>query len=461
MVWLGFRQRRRLALAAGLALQLMSGVAYAASNPGTAAGDWPVLNGHWLGALVLALAGAFSARMFDAAEPVMRARAAAARATRGGLELLAGLLLIWGAGWWLYGGTAEIDRFVPERLELAAALLLLCATNWIAAAGAARLSWPRLDHVGLVLWVGAIVAAFAAVIEVRHPAQDLGWLAWPATIATMLRFLRAHEERYETLRAPLHTATSWVASALLVWEAHWQVGRVGFGIWPAAAALAVAALIVVATLRFLDRLAWPLAANRETYLRFASGGVLAVLTLATIVVNVVSPGDAAPLPYLPILNPLELASVLSCIVLLRWLSLLARSEPSLRVELRHRVVLAALFGLFLLTMIVARAVHHWAGVPFTLERLAASTVLQSSLSIVWGATGLGAMLIGARGKRRAVWVAGASLMGLVVVKLFLVELGDSGTLARVVSFLGVGLLLLVVGYFAPVPPRREADERAV
>jgi uncharacterized membrane protein len=34
-------------------------------------------------------------------------------------------------------------------------------------------------------------------------------------------------------------------------------------------------------------------------------------------------------------------------------------------------------------------------------------------------------------------------------------------LARVVSFLGVGLLLLVVGYFAPVPPRIETEARAV
>jgi uncharacterized membrane protein len=51
-------------------------------------------------------------------------------------------------------------------------------------------------------------------------------------------------------------------------------------------------------------------------------------------------------------------------------------------------------------------------------------------------------------------------MGVVVVKLFLVDLGNTDTLARVVSFLGVGLLLLVVGYFAPVPPRTELEENA-
>jgi uncharacterized membrane protein len=70
------------------------------------------------------------------------------------------------------------------------------------------------------------------------------------------------------------------------------------------------------------------------------------------------------------------------------------------------------------------------------------------------------MVVGARSRARAVWLAGAALMTVVVVKLFLVDLGNTATLARVVSFLGVGLLLLVVGYFAPVPPRAEAEARA-
>jgi len=50
-----------------------------------------------------------------------------------------------------------------------------------------------------------------------------------------------------------------------------------------------------------------------------------------------------------------------------------------------------------------------------------------------------------------------------VLKLFFVELADRGGLYRIVSFIVVGVLLLVVGYFAPVPPRRpvvEAQEGA-
>jgi uncharacterized membrane protein len=182
--------------------------------------------------------------------------------------------------------------------------------------------------------------------------------------------------------------------------------------------------------------------------------------VATIFGNAVSPGDSAPLPYVPLLNPLEIVSVFVCIVLLRWLAILQSSVPTLGLEVRHRAIVAGFFGWYLLTMAVARAVHHWAGVPFDLDSLVASSVMQTSLSIVWGATALTAMVIGARNGRRVVWLTGAALMGVVVVKLFLVELGDSGTLTRIVSFLGVGLLLLVVGYFAPVPPRTELDKRA-
>jgi uncharacterized membrane protein len=53
-----------------------------------------------------------------------------------------------------------------------------------------------------------------------------------------------------------------------------------------------------------------------------------------------------------------------------------------------------------------------------------------------------------------VWLIGAALIALVVAKLIFVELSNRGGLARIVSFIGVGVLLLVVGYFAPLPPKR-------
>ena len=75
-------------------------------------------------------------------------------------------------------------------------------------------------------------------------------------------------------------------------------------------------------------------------------------------------------------------------------------------------------------------------------------------------TGRLSMVIGARSTRRDVWIGGAALMTVVVLELFRVELDNTGTVGRVVSFLGVGVLLLIVGYVAPVPPPGARNKEA-
>nr|WP_295431478.1 DUF2339 domain-containing protein [uncultured Thiodictyon sp.] len=46
-------------------------------------------------------------------------------------------------------------------------------------------------------------------------------------------------------------------------------------------------------------------------------------------------------------------------------------------------------------------------------------------------------------------MAGAVLLALVVVKRFLLDLVGSGTVARIVSFIRVGVMMLAIGYLAP------------
>ena len=87
----------------------------------------------------------------------------------------------------------------------------------------------------------------------------------------------------------------------------------------------------------------------------------------------------------------------------------------------------------------------------------ASNLVQTSLSIVWSVLAIGLMLLGNRRLQRAIWIVGAILMAGVVAKLFLVELSATGSLERIVSFIVVGLLLLLVGYFAPLPPKNADD----
>jgi uncharacterized membrane protein len=63
------------------------------------------------------------------------------------------------------------------------------------------------------------------------------------------------------------------------------------------------------------------------------------------------------------------------------------------------------------------------------------------------------MVFSTRKGIRPAWAAGAGLLAAIVIKLFLVDLSNTGTVARIVSFVGAGVLLLIVGYMSPVPPR--------
>jgi uncharacterized membrane protein len=67
------------------------------------------------------------------------------------------------------------------------------------------------------------------------------------------------------------------------------------------------------------------------------------------------------------------------------------------------------------------------------------------------------MLAATRTRARVVWLTGAGLLGVVIAKLFLVDLSHVGTVERIISFVGVGLLMLIIGYFSPLPPAVEQN----
>ena len=55
-------------------------------------------------------------------------------------------------------------------------------------------------------------------------------------------------------------------------------------------------------------------------------------------------------------------------------------------------------------------------------------------------------------------LVGAALLALTVVKLFLFDLSHVTGIERIVSFIGIGVLLLLIGYFSPLPPKAPAQQ---
>lgn len=194
------------------------------------------------------------------------------------------------------------------------------------------------------------------------------------------------------------------------------------------------------------------------YLKF--GGIMCALFAAgwLLWVNISAPHRPAPLPYLPLLNPLELASVGLLWLGWRGFERIAASDGWSGTAKRQYAALLNGLAFIVLSAGVMRLWHFFDGIRWRLDYLLASFGLQASLSVVWAVTAIVLMVGGNRNGRRSRWLTGATLMAVVVVKLFLVELGNSGGIARIVSFIAVGLLLLLVGWFAPVPPKENILE---
>jgi len=310
------------------------------------------------------------------------------------------------------------------------------------------------------------VAGVEALIYARtHPFAALGYLAWPAAFAAQYWLLRRHDAdespTLDYLHAGtldyLHAGTLWLLAAMGAWEMGWAIDQMveGKQVWPLIAwALIPGALLLVLTLRG-ERIAWPVRPRLATYLLSGAAPLATFLWCWVIYANVSSDGDPSPLPYVPLLNPVDIAQIAALLVVVLWLRAIRRLElielGGERAWLVFGVIGAAAF--IAANGVLLRTLHHWAGIPFALDAMLQSMLVQAALSIFWSLLALCAMAIATRMKRRLLWIAGAALMGVVVIKLFLVDLSNVGGVERIVSFIGVGMLMLLIGYLSPVPPR--------
>lgn len=451
LVWIALKQQRRAPRIFGLILQLLAGASFLTDLPGTAT-ELPVLNGLCLGALLVALAGLFSAwSLWRRAGNFPTAM------------LESHLVLVWGLCWWFGAGLHEIGRFAPFTLRPAQALTFCVLSAGAAFWLGARLTWPLLRRVYLGLLPAlALIMLFTALEFHGPPSLHGGIVAWP--LALLLHYLLLYrDERIDAaayLRYP-HLGLLWLLILLVTWEAAWWTDHAvaGAGTWTLAVLGILPSAFVLGLCRLWNSPRWPLSSFRRDYLYPGLLPVVGYLWLGTLGANLFSPGDPWPLPYLPLLNPFDLAQALVLLAVACWsLTLTTRLglEP-LGMRRRERIILAGATVFFWLNALLVRTLHHWGEVPFRPRALLASDLAQTSFSIFWTLSALAVMLWAARKGLRTLWWTGAGLIGVVMVKLFIFDLARTSTVERIVSFIGVGLLCLVVGYLAPLPGRADRD----
>ena len=448
VIWIGVRQKRILARAFGALLEMGAGVAFFNAYPRLPEGP-PLADSVFVGAALLALAGLLSNRFVSRAGDAIGPQERSA----------APVFFLWAMAWWLFAGVHEIHAFVDHGYRPAAMIAFLTSTALVFAFFGTRWSWPEARWPTRVFALVLLGMVFPSLAALTHPLANFGWLAWPFAIAAHFYLLRREEGAIPAAWLKFLHALGVIVIAIvgaldLEWLAAEYTAR-GTA-WSLAARIVVPAILVLIMSSRAADTRWPVSTHTAAYRLGAVIPLFVVMGLWSLHINFAHGGRSDPLPYLPLLNAIDLAHILAALsIAAAWLALRrsALEAPSVFRGPSGLAIASAIAFIWLNSMLL-RTLHHYMAIPYHFDDMWRSVEVQASLSVFWAFLALALMVYSTRAGRRALWMGGAGLMAVVVAKLVLVDLSRLSGIERIVSFIGVGVLMLVIGYFSPVPPRK-------
>jgi uncharacterized membrane protein len=444
LLWVGLKQNRTFPAFAGLALQLLAAGAFTQGWGLTGYNSF----GHqnlFLGVGFIALSGWSCGALLNAYRPNK-------------FEFFSMPLAVWGWLWWVGAGLTAIKEFMTKDQFFHAGLMFVALTSLLLPIVVNKLKWQRLATLSSLLLPAMVVALLWELVlslfsySNYNALGHYGYIAWPLAIGVYAWLISNNTIPNKAwLRAPL----LWVMAAVgvLIWRR--QLGQymsesevwaqIGWGLIP---------MLIIGAVTY-----WQFAkksmlnaaqlSSAGTWAWVGSLPLMALTVLWYMHMSLNSSGYAAPLAYFPLLNPLDITLTGALLLLLIWQRELSKHLG----KLQHiNPVIVAIMAFALLNGMLLRTLHHWVGTPHVWESIFNNSTVQMAFTFLWGITAFGLMLLAHKQARRALWIVGAALMGLVVAKLFLLDLGQHGSINRIISFIGAGMMLLVMGYFAPLPP---------
>lgn len=448
LVWVGLRQNRLRPRVVGYLLHCAAACALVVVE-GVSAGTTPLISGDFLNLILLSLSSltiayllhVFSDRLLDIE------------------KVVAPIAIACGVLWWFVAGINEMDTHVMD-VHLFAAIILFSALSATAFMFVSKkLEWPILSSslYALLPFMLLLFVVFTLNEDGSHPTQGFTWLALIAFFAVQYRFLFTKEQQAShQLLGWYHTFTAWGVLGLIFWEVSWQSehyllqGTADLMVWFAAILIPAVAIIGAGQKKF-----WPFN-NFEYY--FKNWIPVPPFLLAAFwfiaVCNETLPYNE---PYLPLLNVLDLAQF--AIVLMFGYA--TKREFMNAITLISNKVRFATLGLMLfvwVNVVTLRAVSHYQDISYIFDNLWDAAQIQMALSILWTMCALLLMNISRRIQRRELWVLGAGLLGVVILKLATKDLSGKDTLAGIISFMVVGGLMLLIGFLSPIPAKHKDSE---
>ncbi|MEO6171648.1 MAG: DUF2339 domain-containing protein, partial [Arenimonas sp.] len=443
VAWIGLRQKRTLPIVTGVLLQLLAAGSFMVSvvNETFNSSDTEqlILNPHYLGAFIIAISGFMLSLIFKRLS---------------NSKSMPILLFLWAAGWWFGAMFQEFDIADRGIGIWQYTVLYLSTTIFVATVLQNRLNWSAMKKLAALTVLSAPILVLAAAGKFSAPLMMPTLAYWAAFLFAGIYALwceaRNEEAEHSRTGGFMHIVLLWSSAVALSLQWHYHVDtqwNLAQG-WYAPAICLPIGLMTLALWRMRNVFAWPMQNRFHSYDAAWFTPAFGLLGCAWII-GLFLEGSAAPLMYVPIFNPLELSLLATAVLFGAYIR---HEKPELEVMLKHWPYVGFVF----VTMATLRGVHHLHGVAWN-ETMLNSSVAHASLTIVWSLLGVTGLILGSRRGDRKQWMGGGLLMLVVLAKLILVDRTYMQNIPGIVSCLAVGLLLVVVGYFAPQPPKEKED----
>lgn len=448
LVWVGLRQQRLLPRIAGYFLHIAAAISLLLH--GIKAGKTPIISGDFIGVLLLSLSALCIAYL-------LHTHAAKLRNIEKNLGIVAQAI---GWIWWLAAGYLEIHSHVAGENHFATLVVFLALSVAAFSFTSQKIYWPKLANIAYwmlpitVIWAMQLFGEALFFGYAAYPSQGWNLIGLGIFLLVQYRFLwQQGLQGKSNLHSIYHVLTAWFIFTLIYWEAsHWQDYFEWYGTSAAVLWFVCLFVPVVTLLFFSNKNIWPFSQYTADYKNLIPAPLLFLLLCWFLYTSRYS--GATTQFYLPLLNPLDLAQAA---VLIIFAYTVKREFIGLHATPVFFKYGALGFLVFIwLNVMLLRAVHHYADVDYAASTLWDSITVQMALSILWSICALIVMNISRRIQVRELWIAGAVLLGAVLLKLFTKDLTGTGTLARIVSFMVVGGLMLLIGYLSPIPAKGES-----
>ena len=338
-------------------------------------------------------------------------------------------------------------------------MALVVISVWFWRSYAIKINWVPLLLCQSFLWlVGYYYLALDFIYDENPMGRGEGSLIWPVILGSSILFvIHAYKVRNVWMQRILHGANFWLILAFIATQVNWFVEILPWGMQELGYFFYVMAITLTTLVLYWLQQSKLAPMRRHGLIYWYSFlPVIVVLIILSYCANL-EDGKLAFWSYVPLINPLDEAGLFSIAAILLMRKGFAQklkkvTEYDLWI-IRGLMITTVTLSAFWFNGILIRATADFADLNWNYYVLYDSRLIQTVLSISWALAALACMIIATVQKNRVWWFCGVGIFACVIAKLFLIDIYGQDGISRAISFIVVALLILVVGYFSPLPPK--------